>query len=210
MKTLAALAVALAMASAVPASAQEALKSIKPLGVVHPDGSRQDVCTVWHTKVGPQNIGIWVGKDHCTGVLGEGDRFIIDGKPAILIGRNADLDLAMWTGPHAPGLRLGFGQTPKPGTPVYSFGFAGIGSYYKGGIVYTQGVVSAPSIEAGYASGYVTMALLVMPDGPGASGAPVMVKGDIVVGVVDGGPAPWSGFTTASRLQDLRLFLFGE
>jgi hypothetical protein len=212
MRFLAILATALAMWAPAVAAAKQPWDSIKTLGDLHADGTKHEFCTVWHTKVGPQNIGLWVGKAHCL-VLEDGEVYRIDGVEATLIGVNADLDLAMFSGgPSAPGLKVGYGPTPDTRTPVYTIGYPGKGTYYDGW-VYAEGIVSNPSVGVSFKDQpgvMVKRALYQFPAGPGASGAPIMVKGDIVVGVLEGGPSPWAGFTVATRLQDLRLFLFGE
>lgn len=183
--------------------------SVKQLQDQHEDGVLHSFCTTWATRLGPQKIVVWVTAAHCL-VLGPDGAYLIDGKPATLAAANTDLDLAFFTGgPNAPGLPLAYGKTPNARTQVYTIGFP-LQDAYKGALVF-QGIVSSPDLMSFWGEdGWWRGSVYDFGSAPGASGAPVMINGNLVVGMVVGGPGPFTSMSIGVRLQDLRLFLYGE
>ena len=178
-----------------PVEARQPFDSIRQLQDVHEGGIVHGLCTTWATRLDNMVGTVWVTAAHCfEGV--DLKTLLIGGQKATLIKLDPDLDLALLSGPSAPGLRVGFGETPDAGTEITIVGFP------RSTVpLMTKGIISNPVLSPGQ-SAYDSAS------GPGGSGSPVMVKGYVVVGVVQFGPCegvcPIEG---GASLRSLRDFL---
>lgn len=199
-RTILAVLLALVLAAAVSAQTSKTLKSIAVLEDQHPDGTRHETCTAWAAQ--KDGVVRWVTAAHCivktpSGMPAMNIRYYIGGKEATLLAVNFTYDLAMFMGgPDAPGLKVALGEASF-GQDVYTFGY-----FFERGVL-TRGTTSVPAKSG--------EAVFGLGAGPGASGAPIMTKGDIVVGVVRRGPcgSPCPALA-AVPVKGIRAFLFGE
>lgn len=183
------------------ASVKIPFKSIQHLADIHEDGKIHEICTTWATRVSDNSIK-WVSAAHCIIPDSEGKpdvdaKYKIAGKDAQLIRWDLEKDLAMWSGPNAQPLQIAY-YDAEVGDPVYTFAY-----FWVNGGLYTQGIASGDANVEGFK-------VWALPAGPGASGAPIMIKGNIVVGVVQFGPSPFPSPVMAGVGVDLlRQFVLG-
>lgn len=185
----------------IPALAKQPFDSIAQLQDVHEDGQVHSFCTIWATTLSPygNDHTFWVTAAHCMQNV-DLDALLIRGEKARLLQIDEEHDLALLDGPHAQGLRIGFGDTPSAGTEIFTVG------YPAGSVdpLMSKGIVSNPSAFKN------AKAVFNVASGPGSSGSPVMVKGNVVVGLIQFGPCqgvcPIAGGAT---LKTLRIFLYG-
>lgn len=187
------------------------LKSIRPLQDVHEDGSVHTFCTTWATKLGWQNIRVWVTAAHC--VLGEDGKpikgLLVDGKPAQVVAVNGNYDLAMLSGgavKDAKGLTVALGA-PEIGDPIVMFGYPYSMPFFSAGVVGNPDRADIPDDAKD------NFQLYDITSAPGNSGSPVMTPDGLVVGTLSGGwgvPGAPSSLTYGLKLKRLRTFLYGE
>lgn len=191
------------MALAFPAcgSVKPPVKSILRLGDLHPDGTLHEFCSSWATRYKDGTVK-WISAAHCilAGSDGKPDmdiKYKIGGKDAELVAWDLDKDLSVFSGPMARPLQIAYDDA-EVGDKVYTIAY-----FWQGTALYTEGVASGKGDTKGHM-------IFNLTAGPGASGAPVLIKGNLVVGIIQYGPTAFPGPVMGGIGVDLlREFIIG-
>ena len=193
------------LSSPLGASVKDELTAIQPLQFKDADGAFVNSCTAWKTIVSDGTV--WVTALHCltddAGVLILDRPWFINGTSARVGNANSRTDLVTLRG-SAKGhsLRVAYGP-PEVLAPLWTAGYPrGSKARYA-----LAGVLSQPRADNG-------KAVFNMPTTNGMSGAPVLDKDGLVVGLMlqmECHPvAGWCAVSRGASVADLREFLFGE